>query len=462
MSARHGSSLLPEHREISVSDVFILAWPIMVSMLSRTAMTTADSLFVGQLGTTPMAAVGLGGVATWFGLSFGMGLLSSVQVSVAKRVGAARFEVVRRLLWQGLWLALAVGVPVALAGYSGPLLFPLMGAGPEATELASSYFSITMLGAPLTFVNVALMGWFQGRGDTRTPMVATVGANLLNIALDPLFIFGWGPVPAGGMPGAAIATVLSVGVSVAFLAWRAWPMAGALVRPIPALLRSMWRVGFPVGVQWTLDVASFLAFVSVLAHAGEAHLAAHVIAIRIVSISFLPGHAAGEAAGVMVGQALGSKRPEKAREAWRAGTRLAVLVMASASLFFVISPTTLVSLFGAEEQVLYIGGSLVLVAAGFQIFDGVAMVALSALRGAGDTRWPMVVCALSSWLIKIPAGVLLALPLGLGAAGAWMGLTVEIAVLAALAVWRIQGTRWLTVSSPAPRKRTRVKAAAAA
>jgi MATE family multidrug resistance protein len=459
MSAHQGSSL-PVNRPVAPSDVLGLAWPIMISMLSRTAMTTADSLFVGQLGTAPMAAVGLAGVLCWMGLSTGMGLLSSVQVTSAQRTGSGRHEVVRRLLWQGVWLALALGVLSALTAPLGALVFPLMGASEEAAPMASSYFALRMLGAPLTFVNVALMGWFQGRGDTRTPMVATVAANILNIAIDPLFIFGWGPVPAMGMPGAAIATVLSVGASMLFLIWRARPLAGPMVKPNAPLLRELWRIGLPVGVQWTLDVASFVAFVTLLARVGEAHLAAHVIAIRIVSISFLPGHAVGEASGVFVGQAIGARQPEQARHAWRAGTRVATVVMVAASAVFVFFPIPLISVFGADEQVLHIGTSLLMVAAGFQVFDAIAMVALGSLRGAGDTRWPMVVCVATAWLIKLPIGVLLAIPMDFGAAGAWMGLTVEIIVLAGLAVWRVRGSKWLTVAATQKAKqKARAKAA---
>lgn len=460
MSAHHGTSL-PVNRPVAPRDVLGLAWPIMISMLSRTAMTTADSLFVGQLGTAPMAAVGLAGVMCWMGLSTGMGLLSSVQVTSAQRTGSGRHEVVRRLLWQGVWLALGLGLLSALTAPLGPWIFPLMGATEQAAPLASSYFAIYMLAAPVTFINVALMGWFQGRGDTRTPMVATVAANLLNIAIDPLFIFGWGPVPAMGMPGAAVATVISVTMSMAFLAWRARRLAGAPVRPNAPLLRELWRIGLPVGIQWTLDVASFVAFVALLARVGEAHLAAHVIAIRIVSISFLPGHAVGEASGVLVGQAIGARQPEQARHAWRAGTRVATVVMVLASAIFVFFPVPLVAVFGAEEEVLHVGTSLLMVAAFFQVFDAVALVALGSLRGAGDTRWPMFVCVATAWLIKLPVGVLLAIPLGFGAAGAWMGLTVEIIVLAALAVWRVRGDQWLTVAADGKARAKRKTAAAA-
>ncbi|MFT5583447.1 MAG: MATE family multidrug resistance protein [Cognaticolwellia sp.] len=127
---------------------------------------------------------------------------------------------------------------------------------------------------------------------------------------------------------------------------------------------------------------------------------------------------------------------------------------------FVLFPGPLISVFGAEEQVLHIGTGLLMVAAGFQVFDAIALVALGSLRGAGDTRWPMVVCVATAWLIKLPVGVVLAVPLEFGASGAWLGLTAEIIVLAGLAVWRVRGDRWLTASAQhKARKKARAVAA---
>lgn len=435
-----------ERPAVGVREVFVLAWPIMVSMLSRTAMTTADSLFVARLGTEPLAAVGLAGVASFVGLAFGMGLLSGLKVVASQTTGAGDHDRARRLVWQGGYLALGVGLAVMALAPLGPVLFPVLGASDAVGELASGYYAVRLLGAPLVFLSWALTGWFQGRGDTRTPMVAAIGANALNIALDPLLIFGWGPVPALGLQGAALATNIGVAAGLVFLLWRARKEASAWVRPVWSELRAVIRMGAPIAVHWTLDVVAFSLFVSVLARVGDAHLAAHVIVMRLVSVSFMPGHAVGEAAGVLVGQAVGAGEPRRARSAFRSALWLAVGIMGAMGLVFVAVPGPLVQVFGASDAVQAVAVQLMWIAAGFQVFDAVAMVAFGALRGAGDTRFTMWMGIVCAWAIKLPLGVLLALPVGLGAAGAWLGLTVEIAVIALVGVLRIRGTAWLAAA----------------
>lgn len=452
MSA-HSAGRLPAH--IGVRTVFALAWPIMVSMLSRTAMTTADTLFVGQLGTRHLAAIGLAGVATWGGIAFGMGLLGGVNVAVSHRTGAGEHEAARRFWWQGMWWALAVGAMVASLFWVGPWLFPLMGGSEDTSALAGEWFTVRMLGSPLTFATLALTAWFQGRGDTRTPMVATLMANVLNIAIDPVLIFGLGPVPALGIEGAAHATNIALAVGLSFLLWRSVGRAGAFSWPRSYEMGEIFRLGSPLAVWYVLDVLAFGLFVSLLARVGEAELAAHVVVLRIISVSFLPGHAVGEAGGVLVGQSLGANRPGAAGEAWRSATKLGVGLMASFGVVFLLLPEGLLWPFGLEEDVVEIARGLLVVAAIFQIFDAVAMTSLNALKGAGDTRFTMLVGVFSAWFVKLPLGVWLALPMEMGAVGAWLGLTADIIFLAVVATWRILSGRWLNASVEAKKREVR-------
>ena len=310
---------------------------------------------------------------------------------------------------------------------------------------AAAYFEVLLLGAPLAFAGFALMSFFQGRGDTRTPMVATVAANLLNIVLDPIFVFGWGPVPALEVRGAAVATVLGQALMVALLLWPFWvrdAVPGAprgLDRPT---LRAIWRLGSPLGVMEVLDLGAFAAFASILTAAGEVHLAAHILVMRIVSLSFLPGFAIGSATGVLVGQAVGARRAEAAGDAIRSGLGLAVGGMALAGLAFVAVPELLVAPFGVGPELERASRRLLRVAAAFQIFDAVVMVLYNALTGAGDTRFVMRAGVGASWLVKVPVAWALALPAGLGSVGAWFGFTVELLLLATLFGWRVRGGAW--------------------
>ena len=442
-----------DQQGISMVQVIDLAWPITVSMLSFTAMGVADTLFVSRLGTEPLAAVGLAVSTTFLILAFGMGLMGGVKVAVAQRTGAGRHSVGKVLAWQGLWISLVVGFGLVLLAPLGPGMFGLMGGDGDVQRMANVYFVIRVVGAPVTFALLALKGWFDGTGDTKTPMKANLIANGLNILLDPLFIFGWGPIPALGVGGAAAATVIGFTAALVYVAWSARPHLGGDVRRRPdrQLLAEIWRLGSPMGVRQLLGVGAWVVLISVLARVGAIDLAAHVMVIRIVSVSFLPGYAISEAASVLVGQAVGAGNALAARQAWRHSMVLGTAIMAFFGVVFVVAPEPIVAVFGADPEVAELAITLMMIAAGFQVFDAVAMVSHGALNGAGDTRFTMVTSVLAAWFIQLPVTWTLAVPLGLGAPGAWGGLMVEIAALAVISLWRIRGTEWLAGATAAPR-----------
>lgn len=442
---------LPER--IGWRAVLTLAWPMMVSRMSDTVMMAVDTLFVSRLGTAALAGVGVAISASMLVVSFGWGMLSGVRVAVSHRTGGGRADLAARLAWQGLWLAVLLGLCAWLAL---PLAVPglaLTGAGPEVLPHALGFFQVRVLGAPLFFGILALSGYFQGTGDTRTPMVGTLLANGLNLALNPLFIFGWGPVPALGAAGAALATVLSNAVNLGWLALRFRARAPRVARaPDRGLVREITRPGTPMGLNLLQEVGSFSIFMTFLARCGAIHVAAHVVVVRIVLMSFLPGWAVGEAGGVLVGQSLGAGRPALARQAWRAATTLALSFMGAFGVLFVLAPDALLSVFHPEAEVLELGRRMLWIAAFFQIFDAVATVTLCCLNGAGDNRFTMALQLVGAWLLKIPLAWAFAMPLGLGAPGAWLGMTLDIIALAAVGLWRVRGDRWLAAAAEPERE----------
>ncbi len=443
----------PAH--IGRRQVFTLAWPIVVSMLFYTAMTIVDVIVVGQLGTSSLAAIGLA-TTICFGLhALGNGLLEGLKVAVAQATGARRTQDADRLAIQGLWLALGMGLAVAAVAPLSRSIFGWTGASDAVADEAAAYLVIRALGAPLTFATLALSSWFQGRGDTRTPMIANIGANLANIGLDLVLVFGWGPIPAMGIAGAAIATQVGFAGAVVFLVWRARRLLVGVPRGFDRrLVGEIRRVGGPIGLRYLFDVLSFTIFASILAGVGDADLAAHTVIIRIVCVSFLPGFGIAQAASILVGQSVGAGRPEGAYAAHRAGTELAVAFMVACGLVFVAVPEPLIAIFGAEPAVVEVARHLLLIAAGFQLFDALATVAQSALNGAGDTRFVMRWSVMMAWAVKLPVGWALAVPAGLGAPGAWLGLTAEIVLVGGVYLWRIRSGRWLGVApAPAPEVR---------
>lgn len=440
-------STVPER--IGLREVVVLAWPICVSMLSYTAMMVADSLFVGWLGTPELAAMGLATPAVFLAFVLGVGVLRGTKVVVAQRVGADDHVAVHRALWQAAWLGLGLGLPVVLIAGVGPRLFAAMGATDAVVVHASTYFAARAVGAPLAFLGIALAAWFEGRADTRTPMMINVLANAVNIVLDPLFIFGWGPVPACGVGGAGWSTVGAQGVALVLYGVVAWRRVDRSVsrRPSRRQLEAIVRVGAPMGARAFLELIAWNVFVSLLARVGEAHLAAHVVVLRIVSLSFLPGYAIGEAGAVLVGQALGARRPDLAVQAWRATTRVAVAVMLAGAVVFIAAPTALVTPFGVAPDVLELSVTLLAIASVIQVFDAVAMAGQGALNGAGDTRFVLLSSVAVSWAWNLPMAFVAVRWLGWGATGLWLVLLGELALLSAVTTLRIRSGRWLEVGA---------------
>ncbi|MCB9677195.1 MAG: MATE family efflux transporter [Alphaproteobacteria bacterium] len=429
---------------IGHAQVFRLAWPILVSMLSYTAMTVADSIFVAQLGTTPLAALGLAATGVHLLQAFPIGLIGGARVQIAQAVGAADLPRARALAWQALYLAAGFGaLSLLVLPFAGPFTLAL-GARGELVEHGTAYLWVRIASAPLVFAMFALQAWYQGRGDTRTPMVAVLAANAVNIGLDPFLIFGWSGLPALGVEGAALATAVALVVQVLVLIAPAvrplWPHRVGVQRELAARI---WRTGLPMGTGYVLDVLSFVVFTSLLAHVGDAHLAAHVIVVRIVMVSFLPGHAIGEAAGVLVGQSIGAGRPEAARQAWWSASQQALALMLSLGAVFLLLPAPLVGIFRAEPEVAAIAIEVLGLAALVQVFDAIAMVGLGSLNGAGDTRFTMGLGLLVTWFGKVPVSMLGVLALGWGAYGAWLGIVVDVMLVSAIALLRIQGSGWL-------------------
>lgn len=437
------TSTVNVHAPMTPRVVLRLAWPVMVSMVSYSLMSAADAVFVGRLGTVPLAAIGLAVTTTWMFLALPHGLIRGVRVAVSQATGAERYVTADALGWQAIWLALLGGTGVALAALASPWVFTLLGATPEVAREAWTYFHIRSLAAPIALVELGLTAWFEGRGDTRTPMRVNVTSNLLWVALDAVLVGGFGPIPAMGIAGAAWAGVISLSLAAGWLFLTALPtLRAAPWRPRRALIGEASRLGFPIGTQRFLDILAWTVLTGVLASLGDAQLAAHVVAIRVLMTSFLPGMAIAEATAVLVGQSVGAERVDQARAAWWAGTRTAVVVMAAGGLAFVAAPSLLLLPFGVTPEVAAIARTLLLIAAAFQLLDAVATTTYLALDGAGDTRFTLVASLAFSWGVKLPIGIWLARQAHWGAPGAWIGLTVELAVLLAVLLWRWRTGAW--------------------
>jgi len=421
-------------------------------MLSYTAMGVTDTLFVGQLGTAELAGTALAATGIILLCSFFLGALRGVKVLAAQATGAGRHAMAVSAGWQGLWLALLGGGAVALFGLEAARVAALLGGPVEVQRHTATYFAIRCLATPAWFVLTALGECFQGVGDTRTPMRYTLLANGLNVVLTAIMVPGLGPVPAMGVAGAALATAIAFNVAALGQLWRFHQRFGAVGPLNRELMRQLLAVGAPVGVRWVVDIAGWALLTTMLARLGKAEVAANQVAIRVVSVSFLPGYGIGEAACILVGQYVGARDEAAARRAFWSSLLLCSGLMGACAVVFWLMPEMIIGWFSSDPEVLRIGARLLFWAAIFQLGDAVAMVGMGALNGTGDTRFVMFLSIAGSWCVLVPLGWIFGTWYGMGAAGVWLAVTAEIAVRAVLVTVRWQGGRWrdkVVVAAPA-------------
>ena len=422
-------------------EIVRLSWPITISTLSYSLMTLVDTLLVGHLGAAQLAGVGLGGTVAFALLCFPFGILRGVKTLVSQAVGARHFAEVGRYLAAALGIAVGMGLLIALVGQVVAALLSHISPSVAAGEATHTYLGIRILGAPLALVYAAVRECRYAQGDARTPMIATVVANAVNIGLALLFIYplGW------GVAGAAWATVIAQGVEagVAALAQSAsgWRLSGAT----RAHVRELWNIGLPTGLQFTLEIGAFTLLAGMIAALGEIEMAAHQIALQVIHFSFLPTVACGEAAAVLAGQAVGAGRDELVVRVARIGLWVAVAYTCVCTVIIAVGAPVIVAGFGADPDVAAHAVRLLYVAAVFQVVDGANIVARCVLRGASDVRYAAVIGVTSSWVFTPPLMWLLGYHFGLGAFGGWLGLLGEVFLGAGLLWWRLERRGWLPV-----------------
>ena len=421
-----------------VQELGRLAWPIGVSMVSYSVMTFVDTLFVSRLGSAALAGVGLGGVVAFTLSCFGFGLLRAIKVLVSQCVGAGRTGRVARVLGAGLLVAAGFGLATILVGRLGSPLLSLVTATGASADHARAYLDVRVLGAPLFLVAVALREGRNGLGDVRSPMRAALVANFANIVLDYLLIFHFD----AGVAGAARASAIAHAIDATCLALVQRRFGFGLGRAALRELRPLWRLGVPLGLQMMLEVTAFAMLTVMFSGMSEADMAAHQIALQAIHLSFLPALAIGEAASVMVGQAVGADRDELV-------PRVAWLTLGIASIYtglcaagMALGAGVIAGAFSSDPTLTTKTVHLLYVAAAFQLFDGANIVSRCVLRGTGDVRYAAVVAVVAAWLVTPPLTLALGYGCGLGVLGGWIGFCLEIMVGAAILWRRLIRRKW--------------------
>ena len=419
-----------------------LAGPLAVASAGWALMGAVDIAVAGRAGPAVMGGTGLGNGLFFAVAVVGIGVTMGLDPLVSQALGAGDRARARRLLWQGLWLSLGVSAVLAAPVAFLPLLLGPAGVDPAAAAQAGNFLHVRLLGLPALLFFTAQRAYLQGFGRTRPLVVVSVLANLVNLTLAVLLVFGGAALPAwtgalrrlpplssaGSALSTTLVTVLEVGLLA--LAIREPGAAPAARRPDPAALRQALRVGLPIGLHMAAEVGIF-ALVGLLAgRLGAVSLGAHQLVLSVATLSFTLAIGIGNAASVRVGWAVGAGDTPAARQAGLAAFASGGAAMALAGVLFVLFPGPLARLFTDDPAVAHEAAALFLVAAVFQLSDGLQGSGAGVLRGAGDTRFTFAANMVGHWLVGLPVALLLGFGLSLGVRGLWWGLCTGLTVVA--------------------------------
>lgn len=420
-----------------------LALPVVLAELGWMAMGIVDTIMVAPLGPSAIAAAGIGTSIHMAFAVFGMGLLLGLDTLVSQAHGAGDHRDCHRWLVHGVVMGAALTLPVlAFCGIVW-LGIPRFGFHPDVQPLLRAYFGVVLWSTLPLLVYAAVRRYLQGMHVVGPIAFALVTANLMNAVANWVLIHGHLGLPALGVPGAAWATMASRVYMLAVLVVAAWWIDRARDTRLADVSRRLsrdrflrlWQLGFPAASQVTLEVGVFGLATALAGRLDPVSSAAHQIALNIAGTSFMVPLGVASAGAVRVGSRVGAQDPAGAARAGWTAILLGASFMTAMGVAFLAFPHALIGLFSPGPDVVALGGSLLLVAAVFQLFDGLQAVATGALRGLGDTRMAMLVNLAAHWLLGLPVAYALCFPLGYGVRGLWTGLSLGLIACGVVLTW---------------------------
>lgn len=396
--------------------IFLLAVPMILELMMESAFAIVDIYFVGKLGPSAVATVGLTETYLFLLYSLAMGLATAVTAIVARRIGEKNKDAAGIAAMQSIFIGLLCSVPFAIAGiFFSKELLTLMGADAWSIEHGYRYTQWMLGGNAVIILLFVINAIFRGAGDAAIAMRVLWIANIINIVLDPIFIFGWGPVPAMGIEGAAIATNVGRAVGVAIQLWTLFNGG----KHIKAYLKQLyWDAGVAMNIvktslggvgQMIVAMTSWIFLMRILADVGSEAVAGATIAIRIMMLTMMPAWGLSNAAATLVGQNLGAGSPDRAESSvWKIGFINMIFLIGVAVVYFFYNQE-LMALFSEDARVIAIGAQWLKILSYSYFVYGWWMVSVQAFNGAGDTRTPTKINLVFFWLIQIPLSYLLAI-----------------------------------------------------
>jgi multidrug resistance protein, MATE family len=425
-----------------------LAAPLVLAEIGWMVMGIVDTIMVGHQpnSAAAMGAVSLGsGIFTVLGW-FGGGVLLGLDTLVSQAFGAGKREDCHRSLVQGIYLSLALTPLLSTPVWLLPRLLRSMHVDAAVLTLAIPYFNALVVGLLPLLLYFVFRRCLQAMNMVKPVAFALVTANIINALFNWILIYGHWGAPAMGTVGSgwstAIARVYMAAVLVGYLLWYDRKYRTELLKtPINIDLpriRRLLALGLPAALQITLETGVFATVTTLVSRLGPVPLASHQIALNTVSLTFMVPLGISSAAAVRVGQSLGRKDPVAAKDSGSTAIALGAIFMACCSVILIAFPRWIALMYTPDEKVIAATVGLLAAGAAFQLFDGLQTVATGALRGAGDTRTPMLCHFLAYWVIGLPLGAWLCFRRNLGAVGLWIGLSLALILIGIvlLLVWR--------------------------
>lgn len=433
--------------------IFLLAIPMVVEMGMESVFAIVDLFFVGKLGKHAVSTVGLTESVLTIIYSVAVGMSMAATVTVARRIGEKNKEGAASAAMQSIWLGIALIIVVSIVGmiFAADIL-RLMGAEAETIEMGVPYTRIMMGSSTVIMLLFLINGIFRGAGDASIAMKSLMLANACNIVLCPLLINGWGPVPAFGITGAAMATAIGRSIGVLYQLYYLFN-GKSVVQLTKASLKAEWdvikslvNIAWPATFQFIIASCSWIFLAQLVAETGHsAASAGYQTAIRILMFFLLPAWGISNAAATLVGQSLGAKDPYRAEQAVMQTAKYNAVFMAAVSIAFLILADVLVGLFTQQTEVKQFAvTALRIVSAGY-IFYGVGMVMINAFNGAGDTKTPTLINVFCFWLFQIPLAYLLAKYFSLGPTGVFIAIPVAEMTITVTAFVLFKKGKWKEV-----------------
>jgi len=416
-----------------------LAVPIIFTQLGMMAMGLVDTAFVGRVSETDLAAVALGNTLVFAVAMPGIGVFMAIEPLASQAIGAGDPGRAHATYREGLRLAFLLAIPTALLTWASVAILPLLRVDPAVIPGARAYVLSRLPGALPFYVYLAAKTYQQAVQRPRTAVEAVIVANVVHAIVGWLAVFRFHLGGTGaGIATSASATILAL--YVVLVRRERSPSDGKRIDLETS--KKLLVLGFPIGLQLAAEVGVFSLVALLMGRIGGRAAAAHQIAIGLASFSFMGALGIAQATSVRVGTAVGDGAPRGARRAGVVGITLGLVSMSVWAIAFALAPTLLARIFTGERVVIDAAAQLIRIAAVFQLADGAQVVSAGALRGAGDTRWPLIANVIAHWCIGFPLAWLFAFRLGKGAPGLWYGLTCALmAVATALASRFVSLTR---------------------